>query len=86
MDNATILSYFHGWKFVYKGWKNVSCINVVWRVFQVNKTDIATFHWLDGEGIMPRPLSYDVWKWSLNVAKQENSRKGERGSIPCVHP
>jgi len=85
MDNATLLSYFHGWKLVYKGWKKVSCINVVWHVFQVNKVDVATSHWPDGEDIMPMPLSYDVWKRSLKVL-QNKKTQGEKGPIPYVHP
>jgi hypothetical protein len=33
MDNATLLSFFYGWRLVSKGWKEVSCTNVVWCVF-----------------------------------------------------
>jgi hypothetical protein len=44
MDNVALLSCFCGWGLVYKGWKKVSCTNVVWHVFQVNKANVATFH------------------------------------------
>jgi hypothetical protein len=71
MDNVALLSSLHGWRLVFKGWKEVSCTNVVWRVFQVSKVDVAASHWPKGEDIMPEPLSYDVWKRLLKVLQNK---------------
>jgi hypothetical protein len=84
MDNVVLLSFLHGWRLVFKGWKEVSCTNVVWRVFQVSKIDVATFHWSKGEDIMPKPLSYDVWKHSLKVLQNKRIQKKVKEDVSLV--
>jgi hypothetical protein len=84
MDNVVLLSFLHGWRLVFKGWKEVSCTNVVWRVFQVSKVDVAASHWSRGEDIMPKPLSNDVWKHSLKVLQNKRIQKKVKEDVSLV--
>jgi len=57
---------------------------VVWRIFQVNKADVATSHWPNGQDIMPKKLSYDVWKWSLKVLQNKRTQEKVKEDLSLV--